>query len=247
MGNNPPFRAAPVRVLVPPTAESSTTVCRRFLRTGDRSSMPRILPQPNNGEVHIFFSREGLVSHFNSIPADQRGNLYNEDPDAFRGQVRSSGEDGPLPPLAAIPRGIGNIPVSRPHYIYLVEQYGWGTTVMTGIGTARRATTSTPPSSTPEGHVAAAGAHGQCCGAGPGLPGQHRPGIPGKSASSCCHLSASGNPGRLLGCFTRGSLSCGDDAPHGGTSEGKQLLAGGAAGYCTGLFAIIIVPTNIFQ
>ncbi|MCK5437179.1 MAG: hypothetical protein KAI90_04160 [Desulfobulbaceae bacterium] len=145
MGNNPPFRAAPVRVLVPPTAESSTTVCRRFLRTGDRSSMPRTLPQPNNGEVHIFFSREGLVSHFNSIPADQRGNLYNEDPDAFRGQVRSSGEEGPLPPLAAIPRGIGNIPVSRPHYIYLVEQYGWGTTVMTGIGTARRATTSTPP------------------------------------------------------------------------------------------------------
>lgn len=169
MGNNPPFRAAPVRVLVPPTAESSTTVCRRFLRTGDRSSMPRILPQPNNGEVHIFFSREGLVSHFNSIPADQRGNLYNEDPDAFRGQVRSSGEDGPLPPLAAIPRGIGNIPVSRPHYIYLVEQYGWGTTVMTGIGTARRATTSTPPSSTPEGHVAAAGAHAHALGNAVGL------------------------------------------------------------------------------
>ncbi len=171
MGNNPPPRTAPVRALIPPTAESSTTVCRRFLRTGDRSSMPRNLPPPDNGEVHIFFSREGLVSHFNSIPADQRGNLYNEDPDAFRGQVRGRQQDGPEPPIVAIPRGILNItiPSSQPHYIYLVEQYEWGRTVMMGIGTARRATTSTPPSATPQGHVAAAGAHGQAMGNAVGL------------------------------------------------------------------------------
>ncbi len=140
-GQTPP-RSVPVQTdqtPIPARHESWSTLDRRFRQTGGRIQ-PR-LPDAPQGTVHTFESRYALVRHFRSIR--DRGDLYNNDPVAFRAQTHSRQGPG-MTSLEAAGQFVLHSQTSMPHFIYLLEQTPISNSLLPGIGMARRTHTSTP-------------------------------------------------------------------------------------------------------